>query len=576
MALTVVGRKRLLISLIILLLVGLAMFHTIFIFGMSREAKSRGNANEATLQANISLINTMTNEVERIWRNHAIHLLEADSTSSPGLLSQENLNELAKLPHVLDAFSLDFKAEESRSVHGILPQNILFENFDKQDKKPLAGIVRMNYALIGGLTKLEDIKGPEQKRTLMIRYRGTFSPALGTEVIGLVLDRDWTIHHIPSLMDSVVRDDFSFHWLAPIIPREKWVVDTVPRWYKKWEEKGDPWLGVGGYWKQVIGIKHADSTLWRDGDPNAELFFYQGLFDKSGHPYMKWIPFDLEVSACTSFPQFWDTLDKGYRNRSIYFLSMEILGIALLGVLVLSLRQFRKQEKRNRIALSHLAHSIKTPITRIRLDVDSLLADFVGSEEEESDILQAVSHECERMELAVQGASYALNEGKLDLNTNQSDLRELVKETIEAWRPQFVNSKIKLNIEIPLSPLEISIDREKIAVLLDNLLDNALRHTMIQLPKLSEEADVTVRMSTSAETVQIIVDDRGEGIKSSDRKLVFERFQRTPGSAGTGTTGLGLGLALVKEIAKGHGGSVNIKDREGGGSSFIVSLPRTE
>ena len=85
-------------------------------------------------------------------------------------------------------------------------------------------------------------------------------------------------------------------------------------------------------------------------------------------------------------------------------------------------------------------------------------------------------------------------------------------------------------------------------------------------------AAVTVRLQKINGKGEIVVDDMGGGIPAAERRHIFRRFRRVRGDAASGVSGLGLGLALVKEIAETHGGNVHVTDNDSGGARFVVEL----
>src|SRR5690606_27002008 len=97
--------------------------------------------------------------------------------------------------------------------------------------------------------------------------------------------------------------------------------------------------------------------------------------------------------------------------------------------------------------------------------------------------------------------------------------------------------------------------------LLENLLDNALKYS-------AGAVDVEVKLN--GQCLEVLVKDRGEGVSSDDESRIFEAFER---GGNTGERGAGLGLAVCKAIAYAHGGGLVRRSREGGGSSFVLTLP---
>jgi signal transduction histidine kinase len=173
----------------------------------------------------------------------------------------------------------------------------------------------------------------------------------------------------------------------------------------------------------------------------------------------------------------------------------------------------------------------------------------------------------------VQSAALSLQSGKRVYKIESCDLSEIVNGTSEAWRSNFDHAKVKLIINKNDEQIKGKFDAEMIAVMIDNLLDNALRHTILNINNLKDKtATVTVGMQLSGGMADMVISDMGGGIPVKERKLVFSQFRKLKADAGTGATGLGLGLALVKEIAEAHGGSVTIADNEIGGSIISINL----
>lgn len=102
--------------------------------------------------------------------------------------------------------------------------------------------------------------------------------------------------------------------------------------------------------------------------------------------------------------------------------------------------------------------------------------------------------------------------------------------------------------------------------LLDNLLDNAAQYS-------GSDEPVELALGLRNGSVEIAVRDRGIGVPDSELERIFEPFHRTDSSRSRRAGGTGLGLALVRRIAKAHGGSARARNREGGGAVFTVELP---
>ena len=115
--------------------------------------------------------------------------------------------------------------------------------------------------------------------------------------------------------------------------------------------------------------------------------------------------------------------------------------------------------------------------------------------------------------------------------------------------------------------LIVRADAALIERVVDNLVGNAIKYSPAPSP-------VSISIRQNGPLAVLDVEDRGVGIPAEERERVFRRFVR--GSTAKGTEGLGLGLSLVAEVARWHGGSVSVDDSRGGGAVFHFALPLEE
>ena len=246
------------------------------------------------------------------------------------------------------------------------------------------------------------------------------------------------------------------------------------------------------------------------------------------------------------------------------------------GLFLFALRQLRKQWLARQTALEQLAHSINTPVARLKLNTDTLLENRADSPEMEHDILRAIRSECDRIELAVKNASLAIDRDRIAKpNRTTVDLQALIRNLVSAWKPLFDRQKIALQF-LGEGNCTGSFDKEQIELSFDNLIDNGFRHTRLNSAIIEAgKGLVTIDCRQSNDTIVVTVTDTGTGIPEKDLKRIFQRFDRSSDRALTGSTGLGIGLSLSLEIVKAHGGSISAKNIDTGGAQFTVTLPRT-
>jgi two-component system sensor histidine kinase TctE len=142
------------------------------------------------------------------------------------------------------------------------------------------------------------------------------------------------------------------------------------------------------------------------------------------------------------------------------------------------------------------------------------------------------------------------------------DLAAVARSVLENAAEEALRRNIDLGLDND-GPVRVTGDATMLGEMVVNLVDNALRYT-------PPGGAVTVTVRSPRNTAVLIVEDTGPGIPEGERTHVFERFYRV---MGTQAEGSGLGLAIVREVVDGAAGSVELRDREGGGLLVAVTLP---
>jgi len=211
--------------------------------------------------------------------------------------------------------------------------------------------------------------------------------------------------------------------------------------------------------------------------------------------------------------------------------------------------QVTRTMESQRQLLSAVGHDLRTPITAMRINTE-FIEDADTRERIEKNI-QELQELTEAVLSAAKGVGWEQMR-KIDLaalaESLCADLEEMGKPV--AWEAH--------------DPAPLCCRANEIRRAVRNLVENAIAY--------GKKADV--RLETSPERYEIIVEDEGPGIPQADRERVFEPFVRLETSRSAETGGSGLGLALVKAIVQGHGGTVRLENREQGGLRAVLCLPR--
>jgi two-component system OmpR family sensor kinase len=173
--------------------------------------------------------------------------------------------------------------------------------------------------------------------------------------------------------------------------------------------------------------------------------------------------------------------------------------------------------------------------------------------------------EVHRMHVLVDKLLQLSRAGAAGLHKERTDLRVLAGTAVE--RAMMIGKDRGVTIELaPGRPVFAEVDPDAVGIVIDNLIRNAIDHS-------PPGQAVTV---IAASGPLVAVEDRGPGVPDELRTRIFEPFARGRATDRTAGSGLGVGLAICRRIADGHGGSIGVEDRHGGGARFVVRLPDPE
>jgi len=217
--------------------------------------------------------------------------------------------------------------------------------------------------------------------------------------------------------------------------------------------------------------------------------------------------------------------------------------------------------------LSDLSHELRTPLATISAYIDGMQDDVLPHDAQSWDVMRAQVSRLSRLTTDVRDAA-AAQEGTLSLQTRVIDPAELAHDAVDAVAPRFATRGVHLSYAEPTTGLAVVGDPERLAQVLSNLLDNALRHT-------PTGGHVALGVRSAGARVLLVVTDDGDGIATDQLEAVFDRFHRGDPSRATGDDhGSGLGLTIARAIVTTHGGSlVAASPGVGRGTTVTVSLP---
>jgi signal transduction histidine kinase len=241
--------------------------------------------------------------------------------------------------------------------------------------------------------------------------------------------------------------------------------------------------------------------------------------------------------------------------------------VAALAGLMYASRQLELAQLKTSF-VSNVTHELKTPIALIRLAAETLELRRFTTPEEGQAFLGSIVRETVRLQQLVDNIlDFArLEAGQTVFRFEAVDLPAIVRETVDDFRPRLEQKGFQVELDLPEGLPQARGDAVMLQHCVLNLLDNALKYSRTR-----RELRVSVEAREGA--VAASVTDHGIGIAPADQKRIFEKFVRVEAGLVHDVKGAGLGLSLVQQIVRAHGGRVELKSSPGEGSTFTLVLP---
>jgi signal transduction histidine kinase len=255
-----------------------------------------------------------------------------------------------------------------------------------------------------------------------------------------------------------------------------------------------------------------------------------------------------------------------YTQTGALGLLLAVIVLAMMAVVRASRRAAELVEQRSDF-ISAVSHELRTPITTLRMNAEMLRDDMV-SEPRRPRFLSNMVGESVRLSHLVENVLEIarLDQGRRPLKRVDVDLGPFLAD-LAAQQSSFCETRgFTLEVEAP-DDLVLHVDRQALESILVNLIENAVKYAAD-----AEEKTVRLEVEPGRERATLHVLDRGPGVDEKDKARVFERFVRADHGK-KHVVGTGLGLALVRDLARAHGGDVELHDRAGGGADVRVLLP---
>jgi signal transduction histidine kinase len=258
------------------------------------------------------------------------------------------------------------------------------------------------------------------------------------------------------------------------------------------------------------------------------------------------------------------------RSRVPLLGSLLVLTIALT---IAAADQIRRESELSRLRedfVSGVSHELRTPLAQIRMFAETIRLGRVRSPEENDRSLGIIENETRRLEHLVENLLHfsRAERGALRVYPARTNLTSLLQEVVTQFVPLAARSQS--TIALALAPdVIVDVDAAAIRQIVPNLLDNAVKYG-------KSGQTITVRLTADDHRARIEVEDEGPGIDASDRPRIWERFWRSESARRAGIVGTGVGLAIVSDLVRLHGGLASARASGNGmrtGACIVVDLP---
>ena len=219
--------------------------------------------------------------------------------------------------------------------------------------------------------------------------------------------------------------------------------------------------------------------------------------------------------------------------------------------------------------ISIVSHQLRSPISNLKWAAEVLRSERFGEiNDKQSEYIKMLGENNDRMAELVSDLLMVskIEQGSLILQKTAFSLADLVKDVISGFRALAEASNVEIKIRFAENIPEVLADQAKIKVVVENLIDNAIRY-------IQERGEVLIEVTGKGENVLFKIEDNGVGIPREDQKHIFQRFFRSQNALRHQTQGSGLGLSIVKPIVEKSGGKIWFTSKENEGSTFYFTLP---
>ena len=233
-----------------------------------------------------------------------------------------------------------------------------------------------------------------------------------------------------------------------------------------------------------------------------------------------------------------------------------------------SVQQRLEDEKRRKNLITGISHDLRTPLTSISGYLDGLLDGIADTREKQQRYLKAIKTRTGTMVNLVESLSeYSRLERGFRYRMERTDLKGYVEQYLEMIRVDAEQQKTEIEISFEKGEYPVCLDRKEFKRIFENLFTNTIKYRI----KETSRVLISLKRTIDRNYIELVFQDDGPGVPGESLGRLFDSFYRVDDSRNKMEKGSGIGLAVVREIVLGHGGTVRAENR--GGLAVIIHLP---
>lgn len=311
-------------------------------------------------------------------------------------------------------------------------------------------------------------------------------------------------------------------------------------------------------------------------DGNGTAIHHTGPLQFNNDPETKDAAARMDISQRLPHWSVCVFTDDSVLSKSDTFLVIALILVGILvtaivsaGVLItrLTLAQIRDAQQKTSFVAA-VSHELKTPLTSIRMYAELLLSKRVSNPAKQQAYLEVMVAESERLTRLINNILDfgKLEQGKKKYRISEFDMGQFLGECIRTNRIRLRQAGFELITQIPDQAFPVKTDRDAMAQVFLNLLDNAIKYA-------GSGHFLKIILTRTSQDVQIKIEDDGPGIDPSLREKIFDKFFRADNSLTTSKPGSGLGLSITRRMLRDLGGDIVMDTTLARGTGFIIRIP---